>query len=51
MSVNDVEKLMAENPGLLGFSLTDPTRRGAAEVKRSSKVQELMKRLDSASEG
>jgi len=48
MSVNEVEKLIAGNLALLGFTPTDRTRLGVAEVKRSSKLEELMRRSESA---
>lgn len=42
MSVNETEKLISSNLGLLGFSPADRTRLGLAEVKTHSKLQELM---------
>ena len=42
MSLNETEKLISSNLGLLGFSPADRTRLGLAEVKTQSKLQELM---------
>ena len=42
MSINETEKLISSNLGLLGFSPADRTRLGLAEVKTQSKLQELM---------
>ena len=40
--LNDLERLISSNLGLLGFTPSDRTRLGLAEVKRMSKFEELM---------
>lgn len=44
MSINETEKLLASNLGLLGFTPADRARLGLAEIKRQSKLEELMAR-------
>ena len=46
MSINDIEKLISSNLGLLGFTPTDRSRLGVAEVKATSKIEELMARRE-----
>jgi hypothetical protein len=41
--------MIAVNLGVLGFTPTDRTRLGLAEVKTASKLQELRERLGDAS--
>jgi hypothetical protein len=45
-ALHDLEKLIASNLGVLGFTPSDRTRLGLAEVKTVSKLQELRKRLE-----
>lgn len=40
--LNDLERLISSNLGLLGFTPSDRTRLGLAEVKRMSKFEELL---------
>ena len=42
--LNDLERLITSNLGLLGFTPSDRTRLGLAEVKAASKLEELMAR-------
>ncbi len=42
--LNDIEALIASNLGRLGFSPESRTRLGLAEVKRESKLEELLSR-------
>lgn len=46
MSINEVEKLIASNLGLLGFTPTDRSRLGVAEVRKNSKIAELKRRAE-----
>jgi len=41
MSINETEKLLAANLGLLGFTPADRAKLGLAEIKRQSKLDEL----------
>ena len=43
-ALHDLEKMITSNLSLLGFTPTDRTRLGIAEVKVASKLEELMKR-------
>ena len=47
MTLNEIEKLIQGNLGQLGFSPAERTRLGLAEVKRQSKLEELMARRES----
>ena len=40
--LNDLERMIASNLGLLGFTPADRTRLGLAEVKRQSKLEALL---------
>jgi hypothetical protein len=42
--LNDLERLIAVNLGQLGFTPAERTRLGLAEVKRQSKLEEMMSR-------
>jgi hypothetical protein len=42
--LNDLERLISSNLGLLGFTPSDRTRLGLAEVKAQSKLEELLAR-------
>jgi hypothetical protein len=44
MSLLETEKLIQSGLGLLGFTPTDRSRLGVAEVKAKSKLEELMER-------
>ena len=44
--LNDLERLITSNLGLLGFTPSDRTRLGLAEVKAKSKLEELMARKE-----
>ena len=44
MSINETEKLLASDLGLLGFTPSDRARLGLAEIKRQSKLDELRAR-------
>jgi hypothetical protein len=46
MSINETDKLIFSGLGLLGFSPADRARLGLAEVKRQSKLDELMAKRD-----
>lgn len=46
MSLNETEKLIASNLGLLGFTPSDRARLGLAEVRAKSKLEELAERRD-----
>ena len=43
-ALHDLEKMIATNLSMLGFTPTDRTRLGLAEVKVQSKLEELMQR-------
>ena len=45
--LNDLERMIASNLGLLGFTPSDRTRLGLAEVKRQSKLEELQSKWSS----
>ena len=44
MSINETDKLIMSGLGLLGFTPADRAKLGLAEVKRQSKLEELMAR-------
>jgi hypothetical protein len=44
MSINETEKLVANNLGLLGFTPADRARLGLAEVRAKSKWQDYLER-------
>ena len=44
MRLAEIEKAIASNLSLLGFTPTDRSRLGLAEIKAKSKLQELMER-------
>ena len=44
MRLGELEKSIASNLGLLGFTPSDRTRLGLAEVKAQSKLEQLMER-------
>ena len=44
--LNDLERLITSNLGLLGFTPSDRTRLGLAEVKAKSKLEELLARKE-----
>lgn len=44
--LNDLERMIASNLGLLGFTPADRTRLGLAEVKRQSKLEALIAKRD-----
>ena len=44
MSINDLEKLISSNLGLLGLSPSDRSRLGVAEVKAGSQLEEMIQR-------
>ena len=44
MRLAEVEKLIASNLSVLGFTPTDRSRLGLAEIKTKSKLQELMEK-------
>jgi hypothetical protein len=46
MSINETDKVIFSGLGLLGFSPADRARLGLAEVKRQSKLDELMSRRE-----
>jgi hypothetical protein len=46
MSLNDVEKLISGNLSLLGFTPSDRSRLGVAEVKAYSKIDDLRAKRD-----
>jgi hypothetical protein len=46
MSINETDKVIFSGLGLLGFSPADRARLGLAEVKRQSKLDELMAKRD-----
>lgn len=46
MTLNEIEKLIQGNLGQLGFSPAERTRLGLAEVKRQSKLEQLMAKRD-----
>jgi hypothetical protein len=48
MTLNEIEKLIQSNLGQLGFSPAERTRLGLAEVKRQSKLEELMAKRDNS---
>ena len=41
-ALHDLEKMISGNLGILGFTPTDRTRLGMAEVKTASKLEQLM---------
>jgi len=43
-ALHDLEKMISSNLSMLGFTPTDRTRLGLAEVKTASKLEELMNR-------
>jgi hypothetical protein len=43
-ALHDLEKMISQNLSLLGFTPSDRTRLGMAEVKTASKLEELMER-------
>ena len=43
-ALHDLEKMISQNLSLLGFTPSDRTRLGMAEVKPASKLEELMER-------
>ena len=43
MSLNETEKLIASNLGQLGFTPSERTRLGLAEVRKESKLEQLRK--------
>jgi hypothetical protein len=51
MSLNETEKLIASNLGLLGFTPSDRARLGLAEVRAKSKLEQLMDLRDSRVSG
>ena len=44
MSLIDIEKQVASNLGLLGFTPSDRTRLGVAEVAKTTKLDEMLRR-------
>jgi len=44
MRLAEIEKQIAQNLSLLGFTPTDRSRLGLAEIKAKSKLQELMEK-------
>lgn len=46
MRLAEIEKAIASNLGLLGFTPSDRSRLGLAEIKAKSKLQELLDRND-----
>jgi hypothetical protein len=46
MSINETDRVILSGLGLLGFTPADRARLGLAEVKRQSKLQELMAESD-----
>ena len=44
MRLAELEKQIASNLGMLGFTPTDRSRLGLAEIKAKSKLQELMEK-------
>jgi len=46
MSINETDKLIMSGLGLLGFTPSDRARLGLAEVKRQSKLEEMMSRAE-----
>ena len=46
MRIAEIEKLITSNLGLLGFTPSDRSRLGLAEIKAKSKLQELLERND-----
>lgn len=48
-ALHDLEKMISSNLALLGFTPTDRTRLGLAEVKTASKLEELMARKEQRS--
>lgn len=42
--LNDLERLVSSNLGLLGFTPSDRSRLGLAEIKAKSRLQELLER-------
>ena len=46
MSINETDRMIFNGLGLLGFTPSDRAKLGLAEVKRQSKLEELMARAD-----
>ena len=46
MSINETDKLIFSGLGLLGFTPSDRAKLGLAEIKRQSKLDELMARAE-----
>lgn len=46
MSINETDKLIFSGLGLLGLTPSDRAKLGLAEIKRQSKAEELMARID-----
>ena len=46
MSINETDKLIFTGLGLLGFTPSDRAKLGLAEIKRQSKLDELMARAE-----
>jgi len=46
MSINETEKLIASNLGQLGFTPSERTRLGLAEVRKESKLEQLRKQRE-----
>ena len=46
MRLADIERAIASNLGLLGFTPSDRSRLGLAEIKAKSKLQELLEKND-----
>lgn len=51
MSLLETEKMLQSGLGLLGFTPTDRSRLGVAEVKAKSKLEELMERRANREDG
>jgi hypothetical protein len=51
MSLLETEKMIQSGLGLLGFTPTDRSRLGVAEVKAKSKLEELMERRANREDG
>jgi hypothetical protein len=49
-ALRDLDRQLVANLSLLGFSPTDRSRLGVAEVKRQSKLEELRSRVENRSE-
>lgn len=46
MSINETDKIIMSGLGLLGFTPSDRAKLGLAEVKRQSKLEELMAKAE-----